>query len=106
MFSDLLNETKVFKNQLTVKVLLKKYKLNREIQFAPLYFNSVTKTVINHKFRQKIIFRKCYTWLLFELIMDLAGMLNQVFEFVESNVESQYVNISTYRPLSGSIYRI
>ena len=39
MFSDLLNETKGFKYQITVKVLLKKYKLNGEIKFAPVYFN-------------------------------------------------------------------
>ena len=51
LFSDLLNETKGFKYQITVKVLLKKYKLNGEIEFAPVYFNSLTKTVINHKFR-------------------------------------------------------
>ena len=50
-FCDLLNETKSFKYQITVKVLLKKCKLNGEIEFAPVYFNSVTKTVINHKFR-------------------------------------------------------
>ena len=51
LFSDLLNETKGFMYQITVKVLLKKYKSNGEIEFAPVYFNSVTKTVINHKFR-------------------------------------------------------
>ena len=51
LFSDLLNETKGFKYQITVKVLLKKYKLNGEIEFAPVYFNSVTKTVISHRFR-------------------------------------------------------
>ena len=44
LFNDLLNETKGFKYQITVKVLLKKYKLNEEIEFAPVYFNSVTKT--------------------------------------------------------------
>ena len=46
-----LNETKGFKHQITVKVLLKKCKLNREIEFAPVYFTSETKTVINHSFR-------------------------------------------------------
>ena len=50
MLSNLLNKTKGFKYQITVKVLLKKYKLNGEIEFAPVYFNSTTKTVINHKF--------------------------------------------------------
>ena len=47
LFNDLLNETKGFKYQITVKVLLKKYKPNREIEFAPVYFNLLTKTVIN-----------------------------------------------------------
>ena len=37
---------KGFKYQITVKVLLKKYMLNGEIELAPVYFNSVTKTVI------------------------------------------------------------
>ena len=50
LFSVLLNETKGLKYQITVKVVLKKYKLNEEIEFAPVYFNSTAKTVINHKF--------------------------------------------------------
>ena len=51
LFNDLLNETKGFKYQITVKVLLKKYKDTREIELAPVYFNSLKKTVINHRFR-------------------------------------------------------
>ena len=47
LFNDLLNETKGCKYQITVKVLLKKYKHNGEIEFAPVYFNSFTKTVKN-----------------------------------------------------------
>ena len=39
LFNDLLNETKEFKYQITVKILLKKYKSNGEIEFAPVYFN-------------------------------------------------------------------
>ena len=51
LFSDLLNEIKGFKYQITVQVLLKKYKPNGEIEFDPVYFSSVTKLVINHKFK-------------------------------------------------------
>ena len=51
LFNDLLSETKGFKYQITEKVLLKKYKPNGEIEFAPVYFNSSTKTVINHKYK-------------------------------------------------------
>ena len=49
--NDLLNELKGFKYQITVEVLLKKYKHNGEIEFRPVYFNSVTKTVTNHIFQ-------------------------------------------------------
>ena len=66
LFNDLLNETKGFKYQITVKVLLKKYKLNGEIEFAPVYFNSLTKTVINHRFRLENSFQDIlyltYVW--------------------------------------------
>ena len=55
LLNDLLNETKGFKYQITVKVLFKKYKLNGEI-----------------------VLKKFYTWLMFGLILDLVGMLNQL----------------------------
>ena len=58
LLNDLLNETKGFKYQIIVKVLLKKYKLNGETEFAPVYFNSVTKTVINHRFRLENYFQE------------------------------------------------
>ena len=56
--SDLLNETKGFNYQITVKVLLKKFKHDGKIEFRPVYFNSVTKTVTNHRFKLKSSFQK------------------------------------------------
>ena len=50
LFSNFLGEIKGFKYQITVKILLKKYKLNKETEFAPVYFNSLTKLVINNRF--------------------------------------------------------
>ena len=47
LFSELLNRMKGFKYQITIKVLLSKYKGNGDREFAPVYFNSVTKTIIN-----------------------------------------------------------
>ena len=38
---------KGFKYQITVTVLLYKHKVNGDIEYAPVYFNSATKTVIN-----------------------------------------------------------
>ena len=96
LFSDLLNETKGFKYQITVKVLLKKYKLNGEIEFAPVYFNSFTKTVINHRFRLENSFQ--------EILYMIDVWINNESGWNVESIESQYINISTYRPLSGSSY--
>ena len=96
MFNDLLNETKGFKYQITVKVLLKKYKLNGEIEFAPVYFNSVTKTVINHRFRLENSFQ--------EILYMTDVWINNGSGWNVESIESQYINISTYRPLSESFY--
>ena len=51
LLNDLLNETKGFKYQITVKVLLIKYKPNEQIEFTPVYFNSSTKTIIKSRFK-------------------------------------------------------
>ena len=96
MFSDLLNETKGFKYQIAVKVLLKKYKLNGEIEFAPVYLNSTTKTVINHRFRLENSFQ--------EILYMIDVWINNGSGWNVESIESQYINISTYRPLSGSSY--
>ena len=81
LFSDLLNETKGFKYQITVKVLLKKYKLNGEIEFAPVYFNSLTKTVINHRFRLENAFQ--------EILYMIDNWINEgsgwIIELIESH---------------------
>ena len=47
LFKDLLNEMKGFKYQITSTVLLCKHKENEYIEYAPVYFNSAAKTVIN-----------------------------------------------------------
>ena len=50
LFRYFFDEIKGFKYQITVKVLLRKNKENGDIEFAPVYFNSTTKTVINFKY--------------------------------------------------------
>ena len=81
LFSDLLNETKGFKYQITVKVLLKKYKLNEEIEFAPVYFNSFTKTIINHRFKLESSFQ--------EILYMIDNWINEgsgwIIELIESH---------------------
>ena len=96
MLNDLLNETKGFKYQITVKVLLKKYKLDGEIEFRPVYFNSVTKTVTNHIFKLEKSFE--------EILYMIDVWINNGSGWIIELIESQCINISTYRPLSGSSY--
>ena len=57
LFGDLLNEMRSFKYQITIKVLLKKYELNGEIEFTLVYFNSLTKTIINNRFEPENSFQ-------------------------------------------------
>ena len=96
LFSDLLNETKGFKYQITVKVSLKKYKLNGEIEFAPVYFNLWIKTVVTHRFRLENSFQK--------ILYTIDVWINNGSGWNVESIESQYINISTYRPSSGSSY--
>ena len=62
LFKDLLVELKGFKYQITLTVLLSKVKNDNDAEYCPFYFNFLTKTVINNKFKlnqafQEIIFR-------------------------------------------------
>ena len=92
LLSVFLNETKGFKYRITVKVLLKKCKLNGEIEFAPIYFNSVTSTVINQRFRLENSFQ--------EILYMIGVWINEGSGWNVESIESQYINTSTYRPLS------
>ena len=94
-FSDVLNETKGFKYQIKLKVMLKTYK-STEIEFVPVYFNSTTKTVINNKFSLENTFQ--------EILFRIDNRVNEGCGWIFALIESQCIKISTYRPLSGSSY--
>ena len=96
LFKDLSDETKSFKYQTTLKVELKKCKPEGEIEFTPVYFNSTTKIVINHKFGPDKSFH--------EILYRNDNWTNEGSVWVVELIESQYINISTYRPLTGSSY--
>ena len=76
--------------------MLKKYKLNGGIEFAPVYFNSVTKTVINHRFRLVNSFQ--------EILYMIDVWINNRPGWNVESIESQYIKIATYMSLSGSSY--
>ena len=96
LFSDLLKEIKGFIYQITVKVLLKKYKPNGEIEFAPIYFNSVTKLIRNHRYKLDKSFQ--------EILYRIDAWINEGSGWIIESIESQYINISVYKPLVGSSY--
>ena len=98
MLHDLLNKTKGFKYQITLKVVFKKFKPNGETEFMPVYFNSTTKTVINHKFSLENSFQ--------EILYRIDNWINKGFGWIVESIEScwDFINISTYKPLSGSSY--
>ena len=76
--------------------MLKKNKSSGESEFAPVYFNSLTKTVINNRFRLENYFQ--------EILYMIDVWINNGSGWNVESIESQYINISTYRPLSGSFY--
>ena len=76
--------------------MLKEYKPNGEIEFRSVYFNSTTKRVINHKFSLKNDFQ--------EILYRIDNWIHEGSGWIVELIESQYNNISTYRPLSESSY--
>ena len=96
LFNDLSNETKGFKYQITVKVSLKKYRSNGEIEFAPVYFNSSTKKIINHRYKLDQSFQ--------EILYRIDAWINRRSGWIIELIESQYINISTYTQLVRRSY--
>ena len=93
MFGDLLDETKGYKYQITLKVTLKKCN-PKDIKFAPVYFYS-TK-VINHKVSLEDAFQ--------EILYRIDNWFNEASGWIVELIESHYINILTCRSLSGSSY--
>ena len=83
LFSNLLNEIKGFKYQIIVKVLLKNT-------------NSIKRLVINHRFKLEESFQ--------ETLYRIDCWINEGSGWIIESIESQYINISSYRPLLGSSY--
>ena len=93
---NLFSETKGFKYQITVEVLLKEDKHNGEIEFRPVYFNLVTKTVTNHMFKLEKSFE--------EILYMIDVWINNRSGWIIELTDYQCINISTYTPLLESSY--
>ena len=87
MFNDILNGTKGFNYQMTLKVTLEKYKIT-EIEFRAVDFNSTSKTVINHKFSLKHAFE--------EILYRIDNWINEGLSWIVELIESQYINVSLH----------
>ena len=61
-----------------------------------VYFNSVTEKVTNHRFRLENSFQ--------EISYMIDVWVNNSSGWNVESIESQYINISFYRPLLGSSY--
>ena len=101
LFKDLLIELKGFKYQITIAVLLSKVKNSGEnecssIKYSPVYFNSLTKTVINFDYKLDQSFQ--------EIIYRLDNWVSNGSGWIVEEIYSQYLNLSSYLPLSGSTY--
>ena len=96
LFTNLFKETKGFKYQITVQILLKKYKPYGEIKFAPVYFSSLRKLVINNRFKLEEIYQ--------EILYMIDAWINKGSGWIIESIESQYFNISVYKPLLGNSY--
>ena len=64
---------------------MKQYKHNRENEFAPVYFNSFTKTVINHRFRLENYFQ--------EILYMIDVWINKGSGWSVESIETQYINV-------------
>ena len=63
-----------------MEVLLKKYKLSGEIEFRPVYFNSVTKTATNHAFGLE----KSFQEILYMIDIWINNRSGWIIELIES----------------------
>ena len=88
---------KGFNYKITVAVLLTKHKMNGDVEYDSVYFNSATKTVINS---EKYMLDKSFQ----EIFYRIDNCLNEGCGLIIESIEAQYVNISVYSPLSGSAY--
>ena len=97
LLKDLLIELKGFKYQITLAILLSKMKNNGEIEYSPVYFNSLTKRVIDSgKLKLDQAFQ--------EIIHKLEVWISHGSGWIVEEIISQYLNLSSYLPLSGSTY--
>ena len=71
-------------------------KSNGDIEYSPVYFNRLTKTVINSDYKLDQVFS--------EIIYRVDNWISHGSGWIVEEIHDQYLNISSYLPLSGSNY--
>ena len=66
------------------------------MEFASVYFNSNTKTVINLEYDTDKSFQ--------EILRKIDNWIDEGYGWVTESVDSEYVNVSIFNPLSGRTY--
>ena len=77
-------------------ILLSKMKNSGKVEYSLVYFNSLTKTVINNKFKLNQSFQ--------EIIYRLENWISRGSGWIVEEIISQFLNVSSYLPLSGSTF--
>ena len=77
-------------------VLLSKVKNSDLVEYSPVYFNSLAKTVIGDKFKLD----QCFN----EIIYRLQNWISHGSGWIVEEIISQYLNLSSYLPLNASTY--
>ena len=75
---------------------MSKVKNSVEIGYSPVYFNSLTKTVINFNYKLDQSFQG--------IIYRLDNWISNGSGWIAEEIYGQYLNVSSYLPLSGSTY--
>ena len=96
LFKDLLAEMEGFKYQITLQVSLSKVKSRDFIEYSTVFLNSLTKTVTGNKY----FLGQCLN----ETIFRLKNCVSHESGWNVDNILYQYLNISSYIPLSRITY--
>ena len=76
---------KGFKYQIAMNISLHKEKINCNTEYSTVYFNSITKTIINR-------YNRIDNW------------INEGSGWIIDSINGQHVNITKYAPLFGSSF--
>ena len=87
---------KGFKYQIAMNISLHKEKINCNTEYSTVYFNSITKTIINLDFNLD----KCFE----EILYRIDNWINEGSGWIIDSINGQHVNISKYAPLFGSSF--